>query len=141
MDSGACDPVIGPEMAADYPIEATEASKRGIAYVSASGDPMPNYGGPNLVVKRPCGKLSKMGNNVTDCTGALQAVTKTVDANNMVVFSPYGSFVMDLDDNSIDWMERVDDGYELEYEVLPYADAKPLLEAHRRSQSGFQGRR
>ena len=82
-----------------------------------------------------------MGNNVTDCTGALQAVTKTVGANNMVVFSPYGSFVMDLDDNSIDWMERVDDGYESECEVIPYADATPLLEAHRQATSGFQGRR
>ena len=59
----------------------------------------------------------------------------------MVVFSPYGFFVMDLDDNSIDWMERVDDGYELEYEAIPYADVKPLLEAHRQAQAGFQGRR
>ena len=82
-----------------------------------------------------------MDNNATNCTGALQAATKTVDANNLVVFSPYGSFIMDLDDSSIDWMERAADGYELEYEVIPYEDAKPLLEAQRQATSGIQGRR
>ena len=54
MDSGACEPVINPETAADYPITETEASKKGVAFVSASGDPMPNMGGRILVVRKPC---------------------------------------------------------------------------------------
>ena len=44
MDSGACDLVIGPEVVQDYPLWETEASRRGIAYISASGDAMPNHG-------------------------------------------------------------------------------------------------
>ena len=51
---------------------------------------------------------------------------------------------MDLNDNSIDWLERVEDGYELELEVLPYSEAKPLLAAQlqqqQRQQSGGQRR-
>ena len=44
IDSGACVPVINPEVASDYPLQETEAIKRGVAFVSASGDPMPNLG-------------------------------------------------------------------------------------------------
>ena len=141
MDSGACDLVIGPEVAVDYPIEGTEASRRGIACVFASGDPMPNHGMRKLIVNIPCGKLFKMGNNVTNCTGPLQAAIETVDANIFVAFSPFWSFIVDLDDNSIDWLERVEDGYELELEAIPYQDAKPFLEPQRSAQPGFQGRR
>ena len=105
---------------------------------------MPNHGERKLVVKRPSGKLAVMRNNVTNCTGPLTAVTKTVDANNLVAFSPYGSFVMDLDDDSIDWLDRVEDGFEMELEVLPYDEAKKLLDAQppqKQSQPGFLGRR
>ena len=138
IDSGACEPVIDAETACDYPLEGTDASRRGIAYISASGDAMPNHGARHLVVRRPSGKLAAMSNNVTNCAGPLTAVTKTVDANNLVAFSPFGSFIMDLSDNSIDWLERVEDGYELELEVLPYSEAKPLLAAQKQQQEQQQ---
>ena len=136
IDSGACDPVINPEVGADYPLEETEASKRGIAYVSASGDPMPNHGERVLVVKKPSGRIVAMRNQVTPCTGPLTSVAKMIDANKFVGFCSLGSFILDLETNEVDWLERVDDCFEIELEVLPYKEAKPLLES-----SGFQGRR
>ena len=134
MDSGACDPVINPEVAADYPLEATDASRKGIAFVSASGDPMPQFGQRLLVVRKPSGRLNAMKNQVTNCTGPLTSVAKTIDANNFVGFSQAGSFILDLETGDVDWLTRVDDTFELELEILPYAEAKPLLES-----SGFQG--
>ena len=70
-DSGACGPVINPEVAADYPLEETEASRKGVAFVSASGDPMLNHGQRLLLVKKPSGRIVAMRNRVTPCTGAL----------------------------------------------------------------------
>ena len=77
-----------------------------------------------------------MRNQVTPCTGPLTSVAKMIDANNFVGFCSLGSFVLDLETNEVDWLERVDDCFEIELEVLPYTEAKPLLES-----AGFQGRR
>ena len=57
-----------------------------------------------------------------------------VDADHFVGFSTAGSFIMNMRTGAIDWMERKDDGFELELEVLPYTEAAPLLK-----QAGFQG--
>ena len=75
-----------------------------------------------------------MTNDVTPCTGALTAISTMVDANNFVGFGPNGSFVIDLDNGEIDWLERVEDCFEMLLEVMPYNEAKALLES-----SGFQG--
>ena len=134
MDSGACEPVMTPEQAADYPITETEASKKGVAFISASGDAMPNMGERIIVVKKPCGRLATMRNSVTPCTGALSSVAKTIDNDNLVCFSKAASFILDLKTNDVDWLERVDDCFELEVEVVPYEEAKPMLVA-----AGFRG--
>ena len=42
--------------------------------------------------------------------------------------------MLDLETNDVDWLERVDDCFELELEVVPYEEAKPLLAA-----AGFRG--
>ena len=59
-----------------------------------------------------------------------------VDANNFVGFSPAGSFMLGLDNDEVEWIDRVDDCFEIELEIIPYAEAKPLLES-----AGFQGQR
>ena len=77
-----------------------------------------------------------MKNQVTPCTGPLTSVAKIIDANNFVGFSAAGSFILDLTTGDVDWLERVDDCFELELEVMPYTEAKPILEA-----AGFQRQR
>ena len=77
-----------------------------------------------------------MRNQVTPRTGPLTSVAKMIDANNFVGLCSQGSFILDLETNEVDWLERVGDCFEIELEVLPYAEAKPLLESE-----GFQGRR
>ncbi len=57
-----------------------------------------------------------------------------VDADNFVGFSKKGSFILNLNTGELEMMERVDDTFELELEVVPYAEAKPMLE----KQPGFQ---
>ena len=58
-----------------------------------------------------------------------------MDADNFVGFSTAGSFILNMRTGAIDWMERKDDCFELELEVLPYAEAAPM-----REKAGFQWR-
>ena len=113
----------------------TEASQRGVAFVSASGDPMPQLGERTLFVKTPSGALMSFKNQVCKCTGPLASVAKIVDADNFVGFCTAGSFILNMRSGAIDWMERKDDCFELELEVLPYTEAAPLLQ----QAAGFQG--
>ena len=134
VDSGAWCTVIGPEIAQDYPLKETEASRKGLSFISASGDPMPNHGERTLVIKTPGGSLKTMRSQVTPCTGSLTSIAQMVDADNFVGFSKRGSFILNLNTGELEMMERVDDTFELELEVVPYAEAKPMLE----KQPGFQ---
>ena len=141
IDSGACAPVIGPEVASDYPLEENEMSKHGVGFVSASGDPMPNHGSRNLVVRRPGGRLMKsMRNDVCSCTGPLTGVAPLIDAGNFVGFCSLGSFILDLNTIEVDWLERKYYKFELELEIVPYSEAKPLLDKAKK-ESGGPGRR
>ena len=95
---------------------------------------MPQFGQRHLDVKTPSGAPMSSKNQVCHCTGPLTSVAKMVDADHFVGFSTAGSFIMNMRTGAIDWMERKDDGFELELEVLPYTEAAPLLK-----QAGFQG--
>ena len=76
-----------------------------------------------------------MRNQVTSCTGPLTSIAQMVDADNFVGFSKKGSFILNLNTGEIEMMERVDDTFEIEVEIVPYAEAKPQLE-----KAGFQRR-
>ena len=97
---------------------------------------MPNHGEKTLVVKTPGGSLKTMRSQVTPCTGSLSGIAQMVDAGNFVGFPKQGSFILNLSNGEIEMMERVDDTFELELEIVPYAEAKPMLD----KQAGFQGR-
>ena len=87
---------------------------------------MPNHGERRLIVKNANGSLKSMPNQVCPCTGPLTSVAHMVDANNFVGFSPLGSFVLDLGTCEIDWLTRKDNTFEMELEVVPYAEALKL---------------
>ena len=97
---------------------------------------MPIHGDKILVVKTPGGVKQIMRNTVCPCIGPFTSVAKLCGSDNLVAFSNYGSYIMDLNIGAIGWMTRTkDDCYELELEVVPYSEAKPLLEGQ-----GFQRR-
>ena len=95
---------------------------------------MPNLGERILAVKMPSGRLVSMRNQVCLCTGPRTGVAQMVDEDQFIGFSKAGSFILDLKTGGVDLLERVDDTFELELEVIPYEEAKPLLAA-----AGFPG--
>ena len=96
---------------------------------------MPNFGQRTILVKTPSGSMRAMRNEVTECTGAPTATSQMVDANNFVGHSPWGSFMLDLSTGECDEIERVDDCFEMELEVVPCNGAASILKGQ-----GFQRR-
>ena len=127
MDSGACDSVANFGVGEDYPIVETKESKNQV-FQSATGDTMPNHGERTLLVKTASGKLKALKKQICDCTGPLTSIPKTCDNNHFVGLGKTGGFILDLRDQSIEWIDRNDDAYEMELEIIPYDEAKPLLE-------------
>ena len=126
MDSGACESVADFSVGPDYPVIETEASKAQV-FVSAIGDTMPNHGERTLLVKAPSGKLMALKKQICDCTGPLTSIPKMCDNNRFVGLGKNGGFILDLSDRSIEWIERNGDAYEMEMEIVPYEEAKPLF--------------
>ena len=110
-------------------------SAKGLNYTSAAGTPVPSYGAQTLLVRTPGGKLMTAKHNVVPSTGALTSVSKLVDNGHFVGFHPDGAFIYNISTGAVEKLHRVNDCYEMELEVVPYAQAKPLLE-----KAGFQGR-
>ena len=93
---------------------------------------MPNHGQKTLCVKTPSGKLMTLTSQVVSCTGSLTSVAKLIDVGHFVGFYFGGSFIMNMATGEFERLERVNDCFELELEVVPYEEAKPLLKT-----SGF----
>lgn len=127
VDSGACDSVINEAVAEDYPLREIEASKVGMSFVSASGDPMPNLGEKIMLVKSPSGVARSMRNQVVNCTGPLTSVARLIDVGNFVGFCSEGCFILDPNTGAFDLMERKGGCFELELELVPFNEAAPEL--------------
>lgn len=131
IDSGACESVVNQRVAVDYPTFETEASKRGLGFVSASGDVMPNAGEKAIVVNTTSGKYKIMKNEVCDHTGPLTSVARTVDADSIVIFPKKESLLIDKD-GTVDYLTRTEGCFELSLEIVPFAKAE-----EQRKASGF----
>ena len=93
-----------------------------------------------LLVRKPSGRLMSMRNTVCPCTGPLTSVAKLCDSDHFVGFCSAGSFILNLRTDEVDWLNRVDDCYELELEVVPYQEAKQYLDSIKPA-PGFPGHR
>ena len=96
---------------------------------------MPNHGERTLVVKTSSGNMKVMRCQVTPCIGPLAGTAQMTDADNLACLSKEASFLYDQNSGQVEMLDRVDDTFEMELEIVPYAEAKPMLEKH----AGFQG--
>ncbi len=71
---------------------------------------------------------------MVNCTGPLTSVSRLIDAGNFVGFCSEGCFRLNLNTGAFDMLEKKDDCFELELEVIPYSEAAPELE-----KLGFRG--
>ena len=111
VDSGACDNVIGPAELPAYAdrIKETEASINGYDFLSATGDPIENYGELKVPMLTKEGHGRAMVFQAAGVAKPLASVQKMNEAGNVVVFNGPESFVYNVKSGEIN-MLRLDDG-------------------------------
>ena len=93
VDSGAEDSVWPSSHVSWGNVSPSEDSQKGIGFVAANGERMPNYGTTEVAFEKD-GKLRKMNFSVTDCKKPLASVSKIVDKGNRVVFDEDESYIL-----------------------------------------------
>ena len=114
MDSGAADNVLPVDMAVNFPLLETDASRRGQVFATADGGVLPNKGERMVTMTtqdgtRVCGKYQVAG-----VTKALNSIAKICDRGNEVVFRKDCGFIRANDTGKKTWFKRNQDVYHLE---------------------------
>jgi hypothetical protein len=131
VDSGACDNVIHPDELPDYKdsIQETQASRDGDDYVSASGDPIANYGEVRIPMVTREATARGMTFQAAAVAKPLASVKRMTQTNHMVVFDDEMSYVLNKLTGEVNILREEAGNYMLDVWVPPPETAKA---------SGFQ---
>ena len=119
VDSGAAETVIPHQLVKQHPICETEASRSGLNYASATGDPIPNLGEQALPVMTEEGTVRRMTFQAAPVSRPLGSVQRMCKSKHTVVFDEEGSFVVNKISGEINWMREENGNYMLDLWVLP----------------------
>ena len=122
VDSGAAETVIPHMLVQSHPINETAASRSGLNYASATGDPIPNLGEQKLPLLTSEGSLRGMTFQAAPVDRPLGSVKKMCDANHMVVFDSDGSYILNKGTNEVNWLREENGNYVMDLWVAPPSD-------------------
>ena len=94
VDSGGAESVIPHMWIQNYPTRETEASKNGLNYISATGDPIPNLGEQRLPLITRGSSTRSMTLQAAPADRPLGSVKRMCQAGHKVVFDSDGSYVL-----------------------------------------------
>ena len=118
VDSGASETVIHHDQIRGYEIRETSSTK-GMNFVSASGDPIPNLGEQVLPLLTEEDTLRTMKFNACPVTKALGSVKRMCDAGHTVVFDSECSYVYNKHTGETNLMREDQDNHVLDMWVPP----------------------
>ena len=121
VDSGAAETVIPHQLVKHHPIRETEASRSGLNYASATGDPIPNLGEQALPAMTDEGTVRRMTFQAAPVSRPLGSVQRMCKSKHTVVFDEDGSFVVNKISGEINWVREQNGNYMLDLWVLPKA--------------------
>jgi hypothetical protein len=119
VDSGAAETVIPYNEVKEYPVTATEASRSGLNYASATGDPIPNLGEQRLPLCTQEGTLRSMTFQAAPVSRALGSVMRMCRAGHKCVFDDEGSYIENKNTGEVNWLREEDGNYMLDVWVAP----------------------
>ena len=129
VDSGAAETVIPHMLVKDHPIYETTASKSGLNYASATGDPIPNLGEQKLPLLTNEGSLRAMTFQAAPVDRPLGSVKRMCNSGHTVVFDDEGSYVLNKLTGEINWMREDNGNYVMDLWVMP--NGKPGFQRQR----------
>jgi len=120
VDSGAAETVIPHMLVQDHPIMETQASKSGLNYTSATGDPIPNLGEQKLPLLTQEGSLRAMTFQAAPVERPLGSVKRMCNSGHRVVFDDEGSYVLNKTTGEINWLREDNGNYVMDLWVMPH---------------------
>ena len=93
VDSGAAATLISHTLVMGHPIMETEASKSGVNYASATGQPIPNLGEQRLPLCTSEGSVRSMIFQAAPVSRALGSVKRMNETGHVVAFDGANSFI------------------------------------------------
>ena len=119
VDSGAAETVIPHMLVQSHPIHETQASRSGLNYASATGDPIPNLGEQKLPLLTQEGSLRAMTFQAAPVDRALGSVKRMCSSGHQVVFDDEGSYVLNKLTGEVNWMREENGTYIMDLWVMP----------------------
>ena len=122
VDSGAAETVIPYKLVRSHPIHETDASKSGLNYASATGDPIPNLGEQRLPLITQEGTLRAMTFQAAPVSRPLGSVMRMCKSGHRVVFDDEGSYIQNKVTGEITLLREENGNYMLDVWILPNND-------------------
>ena len=132
VDSGASETVIPHALVKGHPVRETDASRGGLNYASATGDPIPNLGEQKLPLVTMEGTLRAMTFQAAPVATPLGSVKRMCSSGHIVVFDDEGSYVQNKATGEINWLREESGQYMLDAWVMP-------MDEMARIEAGFRG--
>jgi len=118
IDSGAAESVWPVDLIPHIPTVPSEGSRKGVNYISASGQKIPNKGEKKVRFKTINGKKSSITFQVAQVRKPLASVARIVDKGNVVVFGPKESYIQNIKTQEKVPVERRNGTYHIDVEYL-----------------------
>ena len=122
VDSGAAETVIPHTLVKEHEIVETEASKSGLNYASATGDPIPNLGEQQLPLLTVEGTPRIMTFQAAPVSRPLGSVMRMCRAGHRCVFDDEGSYIQNKVTGEINWLREENGNYMLDVWVVPKSE-------------------
>ena len=122
VDSGAAETVIPHTLVMGHPIMETAASKSGVNYASATGQPIPNLGEQRLPLCTSEGSLRSMTFQAAPVSRALGSVKRMNETGHIVVFDGTDSYIQNKATGEINWLREENGNYLMDLWIMPIDD-------------------
>ena len=119
VDSGAAETVIPHRLVSQHPVRETRASRAGLCYSSATGQPIPNLGEQKLPLVTMEGTLRGMTFQAAPVSKPLGSVKRICGSGHRVVFDDEGSYVQNKVTGEINWLREENGNYMLDAWIVP----------------------
>ena len=128
VDSGAAETVIPYSLVTGYPIFESDASRAGVNYASATGQPIPNLGEQRLPLWTSEGSLRSMTFQAAPVSRPLGSVKRMAASGHRVVFDDDGSYIENKVTGEINWLREEKGNYMLDFWIMPQETLNELQE-------------
>ena len=129
VDSGAAETVIPHTLVTAHPIRETDASRRGVNYASATGQPIPNLGEQRLPLCTVEGTLRSMTFQATPVARPLGSVKRMMESGHRVVFDPEGCFIENKSSGEINWLREENGNFMMDMWIMPVDKMNEMIQA------------